>query len=128
MTTFLAATPRFPVHDLPKTVDFYVDLLGFKAGFWPCETPTFALLERDRVNLQFYVPEPSAPEPAGHGMLYLQVSDVRELHGRLESRLEIEWGPEVYSYGRREFAVRDPSGYLVIFTEETDDPPTCIVD
>jgi hypothetical protein len=36
----------------------------------------------------------------------------------------IEWGPEVYSYGRREFAVRDPDGYLVIFTEPTDEAPT----
>jgi hypothetical protein len=38
--------------------------------------------------------------------------------------LPIEWDPEVYSYRRREFAVRDPNGYLLIFTETTNDPPT----
>jgi hypothetical protein len=30
----------------------------------------------------------------------------------------------VYSYGRREFAIRDPDRYVIIFTEPTDDPPT----
>jgi hypothetical protein len=34
-------------------------------------------------------------------------------------------GAEVYSYGRREFAIRAPDGYLLIFSEETTDPPTC---
>jgi hypothetical protein len=33
--------------------------------------------------------------------------------------------PEVYHNGCREFAIRDPDGYLIIFTEETDDPPAC---
>jgi hypothetical protein len=34
----------------------------------------------------------------------------------------------VYQYGRREFAIRDPNGYMIIFTEQTDDPPTCADD
>ena len=38
---------------------------------------------------------------------------------------KVEWGPEVYAYGRREFAVRDPTGAMLIFSEETDDPATC---
>ena len=44
---------------------------------------------------------------------------------RSQAALPIEWGPEVYWYGRREFAIRDPSGYLIIFSEATTDPPTC---
>lgn len=34
----------------------------------------------------------------------------------------VEWGPEVYADGRREFAIRDPDGKLVILSGETDDP------
>jgi len=30
----------------------------------------------------------------------------------------------VYAYGRREFAIRDPDGNLVILSEATDDPVT----
>ena len=50
---------------------------------------------------------------------------MRDLHKSLLDRVTIEWGPEVYSYGRREFAIRDPDSYLLIFTEATEDPPTC---
>jgi hypothetical protein len=37
----------------------------------------------------------------------------------------VEWGPEVYSYGRRELGFRDPDGSWVILSEVTSDPPTC---
>ena len=47
------------------------------------------------------------------------------LHRELASKVPIEWGPEVYFYGRREFAVRDPDGNLIAFSAETSDPPTC---
>ena len=50
------------------------------------------------------------------------------MHRALSGHLPIEWGPEVYWYGRREFAVRDPDGYLLIFSERTSDPPTCRLD
>jgi hypothetical protein len=43
------------------------------------------------------------------------------MHADLAGVVPIEWGPEVYFYGRREFAVRDPDGYLLIFTEPTDE-------
>ena len=39
-----------------------------------------------------------------------------------------EWGSEVYFHVRREFAFRDPDGYLIICTNNklTDDPPTSL--
>jgi catechol 2,3-dioxygenase-like lactoylglutathione lyase family enzyme len=121
--------PRLPVADLRKAVEFYTQTLGFDCGLWPDDdAPTLAVLARDGVNVQFYLPEPRGSEPVGHGTLSFEVSDVRALHKRLSASLPVEWGPEVYHYRRREFAVRDPSGYLAIFTEETDDPPTCAPD
>ena len=67
--------------------------------------------------------------PAMTGQLHIDVEDgVEELHRRLRDRYEILWGPEVYSYGRREFSVRDPNGYRLVFSEVTDDPVTCEVD
>jgi catechol 2,3-dioxygenase-like lactoylglutathione lyase family enzyme len=128
MTRFLNVTPRLPVADLSRTIAFYRDVLGFHVGLtWPDEAPTFVILNRDELNLQFYLPEGASPEPTGHGTLNLEVGDVLALHKALEGRVAVDWGPEVYSYGRREFAVKDPDGYLLIFTEETDDRPTCVV-
>jgi len=53
-----------------------------------------------------------------------EVTDSLALCDSIKANVPIEWGPEIYSYGRREFALRDPDGYRVIFTERTDEPPT----
>jgi uncharacterized glyoxalase superfamily protein PhnB len=56
--------------------------------------------------------------------LWIETDDARALHEGLAGRVTVEWGPEVYAYGRREFAIRDPDGSLVILSEATDDPVT----
>ena len=124
MPRFLGTTPRLPVADLRRTADFYTQHLDFEVnGLWPEDQPTFLMLSLDVARLQFYVPNP--PEPCGHAMLSLHVDDALGLHRSLVSQVPIEWGPEVYWYGCREFAIRDPDGYLLIISEETNEPPTC---
>ena len=125
-------TPRLPVADLAAAVAFYRDHFGFEnVGLHPAEAPTFALLERDGAALQFFVPDDNtalpqqATAPNDRPMITLDVADARAFHAALTARgIAVEWGPEVYWYGRREFAVRDPNGYLVIVSEETDEPVT----
>jgi catechol 2,3-dioxygenase-like lactoylglutathione lyase family enzyme len=123
---FSKVTPRLPVVDLRETIEFYTRTLGFRVGLiWPDDRPIFAILDRDDVSVQFDVAEASRAQGVGNATLCFEVGDVRAAHAELKDRVPVEWGPEVYWYGRREFAVRDPSGYLIIFTEPTDDPPTC---
>jgi catechol 2,3-dioxygenase-like lactoylglutathione lyase family enzyme len=118
--------PRLPVLDLNLTSAFYTDVLGFQGGpLWPADAPCFALLERDDVCVQFYVADASRGEAVGNATLSFEVDDARAIHRELAARATVEWGPEVYWYGRREFAIRDPNGYLIIFSEPTTDPPTC---
>lgn len=132
MIRFTNVWPRLAVQDLARTIAFYRDVLGFDVGvLWPDESsPTFTVLGRDDVQLQFYVLAKDSPSGsnraavAGEGVINIETSDVRALHAALVGQVPIEWGPEVYTYGRREFAVRDPSGYLVVFTEESRDDPT----
>lgn len=128
MMRFRSVSPRLTTSDLEATIAFYRDRLGFVAGeCWPADAPTFVLLQRDGVTLQFARAEHPLPDPAAAEIaIHLDVSDADALHEELAGMLPVEWGPEVYWYGRREFAVRDPNGYLVIFSEPTDDPPTCL--
>ena len=117
--------PRLPVNDLRRTLDFYRGQLGFSADvLWPEEEPTFAILRKDMTRLAFFEPTEHQPGPIGYAELSMETRGCMELHEILKGRMPVEWGPEVYSYGRREFAVRDPDGYLIIFTEETDEEPT----
>lgn len=121
-----AVVPRLPTRDVVAAADFYVQHFGFRVGsVWPDGKPTFVILERDGVSLQFTVTE----QPLNSDTtICLDVPDALAVHQALKNKLPVEWGPEVYSYGRREFAVRDCNGYLVIFSEETSDPPTCTGD
>lgn len=127
MPRFQEITPRVTVTDLSRTVQFYRDVLGFVVDLaWPEKEPTFVVLQRDDVQLGFYLPdEHHSAKTIGGCDFYIEVEDVVGLHAALQGSVPIEWGPEVYFYGRREFAVRDPDGYLLIFTEPTDDSPTC---
>ncbi len=124
---FNGVIPRLPVANLGHTIAFYVGVLGFRVDVaWPESEPTFCILVRDDVNLGFFAPDAHRGQVTmGDADLYLAVDDVRALHAAIQSVAPIEWGPEVYFYGRREFAIRDPDGYLLIFTEPTDDAPTC---
>lgn len=122
---FARVTPRLPVTSLGRTVAFYRDILGFTVDVaYPEVRPTFAILSREDVQVAFFEPDEHRPDRQGYAELYIEVDGVRELHAQIVTQVLVEWGPEVYSYGRREFAVNDPDGVLVIFTEETDDPPT----
>lgn len=51
-------------------------------------------------------------------------SRVDTLAAALRGHATIEWGPEVFGDGRRECSVRDPDGYSLVLSEETDDAPT----
>jgi catechol 2,3-dioxygenase-like lactoylglutathione lyase family enzyme len=126
MPRFAHVVPRLPTADLARTIDFYTKFLDFRVGnLWPKQASTFVILDRDGVSVQFYVLESAAPSAMGVAVLSLEVDDALAMHQLLDGRLKVEWGPEVYWYGRREFAVRDPNGYLIIFSEPTNDPPTC---
>lgn len=127
MVRFTRVTPRLPVADLARTRAFYTGTLGFSAEvLWPEDEPVFCILQRDRVAVGFFAPDEYLPAGPPRGCeLYMEVEDVQGLHEALKGKVPVEWGPEVYFYGRREFAVRDPDGYLLIFTELTADPPTC---
>jgi catechol 2,3-dioxygenase-like lactoylglutathione lyase family enzyme len=120
-------TPLLKTLDLAQTVAFYVDILGFQVTvLHPTHAPDFCILTRDDTELSFYQDSREAEKtPQLTGQLYFDVADVTALYTTLKDRLTIIWGLEVYSYGRREFAIKDCNGYILAFSEPTTDPPTC---
>jgi len=119
--------PRLPIADARQSLDFYTQMLGFTvACLWPEVRPTFLIVRRGGVRLAFDVAGSGAANAAESSTgFYIEVEDARAVHESIRERVRVEWGPEVYHYGRREFAIRDPDGYMIIFSVRTDDPPTC---
>ena len=64
-------------------------------------------------------PPPSGTplEPICSGTFYVFPESASALADGLRGEVDFAWGPEVMDYGMREFAVQDPSGYFIAFTE-----------
>ena len=113
-------TPSLLVNDLDETIAFY-ERLGFtRSGIYPREgTPIWGEVTRDGISLQFYTDPPhgTPAEPVCSGTFYVRARDVMALARELAEAVPFAWGPEVMEYGMREFAIQDPNGYYLAFTE-----------
>jgi catechol 2,3-dioxygenase-like lactoylglutathione lyase family enzyme len=127
MARVKAIEARLSVSDVERSAAFFANMLGFEiATLLPQSQPEFAILNRDGLRLQLGKAE--APASGSSASLWLDVEELATLHAHVRDRVTIEWGPEVYSYGRREFGFKDPDGNWVILSEVTGDPPTCVVE
>lgn len=134
-----AVAPFLAAKDLSAVVAFYTTHLGFKAvTLHPPEKPTLAILDSidpatdARLATLMFDSSLWPGEPAMTGQINLDLdpqgngpSRVLALLARMGAAARIEWGPEVYGYGRRECSIKDPSGYSVVLSEQTDDPVEC---
>lgn len=112
--------PSLLVRDIEETQAFY-ESLGFAvSGFYPGkQNASWIELERDGVTLQFHCQPPTGTprEPIFSGTLYFYPQNLDALLEEFRGQVEFAWGPEIMGYGMREFAVQDPNGYFLAFTE-----------
>jgi catechol 2,3-dioxygenase-like lactoylglutathione lyase family enzyme len=130
MTKLANVTPVLKARDIAATVAFYTEVIGFTVDtLWPEEDPALCILDHGDVHLLFDLAadwDTPGASPGMTGQLVFDADDVLALHARIAERVDILWGPEVYPYGRREFSIRDPNGYRLVFSERTDAPPDCV--
>jgi catechol 2,3-dioxygenase-like lactoylglutathione lyase family enzyme len=120
MFAIKAIEARLSVADVQRSAAFYADILGFSVStLWPDDSPQFAILLRDGLRLQLAA---GGSQPGC--TLCFDVSGAADLHSSIKHKIDVEWGPEVYFYHRREFGFRDPDGHLIIVSEATNDPVT----
>jgi catechol 2,3-dioxygenase-like lactoylglutathione lyase family enzyme len=122
VTTLKSITPHLKTNDLDATIRFYTEMLAFSVEVtWPSDRPANCILHRDDVSISFTTdPNRWYPPPCLAGQLWIEVEDVMALHARIAGKVNVEWGPEIYSYGRREFAIKDCNGYLLAFSEPVE--------
>jgi catechol 2,3-dioxygenase-like lactoylglutathione lyase family enzyme len=102
--------------DLAATRAFYERLDFCLSGGDP--TSGWMELTRGAAVLQFFSEPPAGTSrtPLLSGTIHVRVDDVDALARAVDGLSPFEWGPETMDYGMREFAVRDPDGYLIAFT------------
>jgi uncharacterized glyoxalase superfamily protein PhnB len=122
---FKTLSPNIMVDDLPGTIRFYTEQMGFSVEATAPEQPPYdwASLRRDGVNLMFQtraslggdVPALKDQPIGGALTFYIQVDDVEALYAELKDIVEILHEPHTMFYGAREFDCRDCNGYMLTF-------------
>jgi catechol 2,3-dioxygenase-like lactoylglutathione lyase family enzyme len=118
-------TPLIQVFDMPRSVAFYRDVLGFEvvASAPPGNEFDWCLLRLDGIELMLNTayerperpPEPEATRTETHGdtALFFGCPDIDAALGHLRAKgLRIE-PPLTTSYGMKQLHFKDPDGYAV---------------
>ena len=113
--------PCLLVADMRETLDFYLNRLGFtQTGYYPIESnPVRTEVRRDGVALIFFSESMRGlgDTPAQSGLIYVFPESVDALVREFRGKVPFLWGPEETEFGVREFAIRDPNGYVLAFAE-----------
>ena len=100
--------PNLLVKDVPTSIDFYRDLIGFEVRN-SFEDGSFALLAKGLAEVALVKHD----EPP-YSEAYLYVRGVEALHDRCqESGCHIERALVDHPWGLRDFVIRDPDGHLI---------------
>ena len=119
--------PLLQVFDMPKSVQFYCDVLGFKLVTTSRPGPRFdwALLELQGVELMLNTayeeherpPVPDSARVAAHGdtAIYFGCPDVDAAYTHLKAHgMDIKV-PRIAHYGMKQLYLKDPDGYELCF-------------
>jgi catechol 2,3-dioxygenase-like lactoylglutathione lyase family enzyme len=115
MVKFVDSATTIEVKDVVASERFYREKLGFNAGVFYGEPPTFCIVRRDRVTIFLdQVRTPHQIPLNQYWALYMYVDDVDAVLADVKSRgVAIDRDIEDQFYGCRDFDLRDPDGHLI---------------
>ena len=114
------AIPIFAVEDVPATVRWYEEILGWTTSFlWPGpdsgEPPWYGGVRDGEVEIHLNSSDSDAARP---GKVYIYANGVDALAEAIKARGgELAQEPTSYEYGMRDFTLYDPAGNQISFGE-----------
>jgi uncharacterized glyoxalase superfamily protein PhnB len=112
--------PQFFTTDIPATLAYYKDKLGFEClGTWQ-DPPVYAIVARDEKAIHFRCAEPPPVNPDKYADelldAYVFIEDTDALYAEYASRgVEFTRGIGNMPWKSREFVVKDCDGRLLAF-------------
>ena len=122
----LQIIPELLVEDMPKTVRFYKDILGFKPEItFPEKDPVFVQVGRDNVHVMLYtrsefkkeIPRLKKVTMGGTVLLYIKARKIEDFYARINKSVTVIQHLHKTDYGTLEFTITDCNGYLIAFSE-----------
>jgi uncharacterized glyoxalase superfamily protein PhnB len=127
MTKLNRVAPTFPVADINATIRWYETELGFTSYPFPENPPyVFASVCRDDVEIMFQriegyqKPDLYQRRSGGVWDAYIRMEGVKEFYEAVKDKVEIRMPLRRQGYGDWEFEVKDPNGYILVFSELID--------
>ena len=124
MPRLSSTTPCFPVADVGATIRWYEEQLAFKGNPFPETEPyAFGILVRDGIEIMLQQLEgydkPDLYQLRADGIwdVYIRMDGVKDFYESVHEHLEIIRPLEKKFYRQWEFEVRDPNGYILVFSE-----------
>jgi len=124
MAEFQSVTPVFAVSDISATIRWYEEQLGFIGDPFPENEPyVFAILRRDDVEIMlqriagYEKPDLYNSRPGGVWDAYFRVEGLQDLFESVKDEATIVKPLRRQPYGNWEFEVKDPNGYVLVFSE-----------
>ena len=112
--------PVFFTMDIPATIAWYAEKLGFDCrGVWQ-DPPVYAIVGRDQQAIHFRCAEPPTPNPEKYADelldAYLVIENADALYAEYAAR-GVEFARELADtpWGKREFVIWDCDGRLLAF-------------
>ena len=111
--------PMLWTEDLPESIKFYTETLGFTADEVN-EDWGWASLSTGGVGIMLARPNAHvAYDKIGFtGTFYFTTDDVEAIWAKVKDKTRICYGIENFEYGMREFAIYDNNGYTLQFGQE----------
>ena len=127
MPKLSSAAPTFAVADVAETIRWYHEQLGFTPYPFPEAPPyVFAIVSRETVEIMFQrVPDYEKPDlysqrAGGVWDAYIRMEGLKEFYESIKDRVQIVLPLRQQPYGDWEFEVKDPNGYILVFSELID--------
>ena len=116
--------PVFTVADISSTIEWYQSKLGFWSDPFPENEPhVFAILFRDDIEIMlqrvvdYEKPDIYHSRSGGVWDAYIRSTNVKELYEAIKDEVTIVQTLRQQPYGNWEFEVKDPNGYVLVFSE-----------
>ena len=115
----------FSVADISATIQWYEEQLGFIGDPFPDREPyVFAILRRDDAGIflqrivDYEKPDIYNRRSGGVWDAYIHVYGIQDLYESVREEATIVQPLRQQPYGNWEFEVKDPNGYILVFSEE----------
>lgn len=120
-------TPNLMVEDVNQTIKFYEDILGFilnqsvpqdgQYDWASVKSGEVEIMLQKRTSLSADFPAFQNMPTGGTLTLFIQMQGIQELYERARLQAEVVQDMNETFYGMREFSIKDPNGYILVFAE-----------